>query len=172
VSGLDRLWAGWRSSYIESTATAPVPVGPDGCVFCGILASGLADTETHVLWRHPGGDVVALLNAYPYASGHLMVMPVRHTGDLEDLGAYESGALWEGVGAAVVAVKAAYRPDGLNVGANLGKAAGAGVPGHLHVHVLPRWAGDTNFMTSVADARVLPEALATTDAKLREAWPD
>jgi ATP adenylyltransferase len=171
VSGLDRLWAGWRSSYIESTTTA-VPVGPDGCVFCGILASGLADSETHVVWRHPGGGVVALLNAYPYASGHLMIMPVRHTGDLEDLAAAEAAALWEGVGQAVVAVKAAYRPDGLNVGANLGRAAGAGVPGHLHVHVLPRWVGDTNFMTSVADARVLPEALATTDAKLRAAWPD
>jgi ATP adenylyltransferase len=170
VSGLDRLWAGWRSSYIESTATA-VPAGPDGCVFCGILGSGLPDTETHVVWRHPGGEVVALLNAYPYASGHLMVMPVRHTGDLEDLGAAEAAALWAGVGAAVVAVKAAYGPDGLNVGANLGKAAGAGVPGHLHVHVLPRWAGDTNFMTSVADARVLPEALDTTDTKLRGAWP-
>jgi ATP adenylyltransferase len=170
VSSLDRLWAGWRSSYIETTAT-PVPLGPDGCVFCGILASGLPDTETHVVWRHPGGEVVALLNAYPYASGHLMVMPVRHTGDLEDLGTEEAAALWDGVGRAVVAVKAAYRPEGLNVGANLGKAAGAGVPGHLHVHVLPRWAGDTNFMTSVADARVLPEALVVTDDKLRRAWP-
>ncbi len=172
MSGLDHLWAGWRSSYIEEASATPVALGPDGCVFCGLLASDLGETQTHVIWRDPEGSVAAILNAYPYSSGHLMVMPARHVGDLEGLSAEESGALWEGVGRAVRAVKAAYRPDGLNVGANLGRAAGAGVPGHLHVHVLPRWVGDSNFMTSVADARVLPEPLSVTDAKLRAAWPE
>ncbi len=151
--------------------STPVALGSDECVFCGLLAAEVPDTETHVVWRHLGGLAAAILNAYPYSSGHVMVMPVRHAGDLEELTADETRALWEGVGQAVRAVKAAYRPDGLNVGANLGRAAGAGVPGHLHVHVLPRWVGDSNFMTSIADARVLPEPLAATYAKLRAAWP-
>lgn len=171
MSGLDHLWAGWRSAYLEDATTQLAPTGPDGCVFCGLLGSNLPDTETHVVWRHPAGSVAALLNAYPYSSGHVMVMPVRHVGDLEALTAEEASALWAGVDQAVRAVKAAYRPDGLNVGLNLGRAAGAGVPGHLHVHVLPRWVGDTNFMTAVADARVLPEPLAVTDARLRASWP-
>ncbi len=187
MSGLDHLWAGWRTEYLTATteeerSTSPGQAGTGGagtggagtagrCVFCRILGSGLPDTETHVVWRHPAGEVVALLNAYPYATGHLMVMPVRHTGDLETLESEETEALWAGVATAVTAVKAAYRPDGLNVGANLGRAAGAGVPGHLHLHVLPRWAGDSNFMTAVAETRVLPEALDVTAAKLREAWP-
>ncbi len=115
--------------------------------------------------------MVALLNAYPYTSGHLMVLPVRHVADLEDLDDQEGREMWESLRSAVVAVKAAYGPGGINVGANLGRAAGAGIPGHLHLHVVPRWGGDTNFMTSVADARVLPEALSTSAAKLRSAWP-
>jgi ATP adenylyltransferase len=174
VSSLERLWAGWRHSYISSAPDDGGPGGgPEGdrCVFCRILASGEPDTETHVVWRHPDGQVVALLNAYPYASGHVMVMPVRHLGDLGELEPGESAALWEGVVGAAAALRAAYDPDGLNVGLNLGHAAGAGVPGHLHVHALPRWAGDTNFMTAVADARVLPEALGVSDEKLRAAWP-
>jgi diadenosine tetraphosphate (Ap4A) HIT family hydrolase len=171
VSGLDHLWAGWRSTYIEGASAAPPPEGSDDCVFCRLLSAGLPDTETHVVWRQANGLAAAVLNAYPYSSGHVMVMPVRHVGDLEDLTAEETAGLWDGVGQAVRAVKAAYRPDGLNVGANLGRAAGAGVPGHLHVHVLPRWVGDSNFMTSIADARVLPEPLSTTDSKLRAAWP-
>ncbi len=100
-----------------------------------------------------------------------MVMPTRHVGELEELAPEESGAIWAGVSAAVQALKAAYRPDGLNVGANLGRAAGAGIPGHFHMHVLPRWNGDTNFMTTVADTRVLPETLSSSAAKLRSAWP-
>jgi ATP adenylyltransferase len=164
---LDRLWAGWRSEYIEEVT------GPRDrdCVFCAILSSGLADEQTHVVWRHPDGTTVALLNAYPYASGHLMVLPTRHVAEIEDLAPAEGAAIWAGVGDAVRALKAAYRPDGLNVGANLGRSAGAGVPGHFHLHVLPRWSGDTNFMTSVADTRVLPEALSATAAKVRAAWP-
>ncbi len=140
-------------------------------MFCAILASDESDTETHIVWRHPAGRVVALLNAYPYTSGHLMVLPVRHLADLDDLDRQEAAELWEGVRQAVQAVRAAYRPDGLNGGFNLGNAAGAGVPGHLHLHVLPRWVGDTNFMTAVADTRVLPEPLEVTDAKLRRTWP-
>ena len=168
MTGLDRLWAGWRSEYIEGvSAAAPEP---DGCVFCAILASDLDDEETHILWRHPGGRAVALLNAYPYGSGHLMVMPVRHAASPEELSVAEGAELWQGVTQAVAALRRAYRPDGLNVGANLGRAAGAGVPGHFHMHVLPRWSGDTNFMTSVAETRVLPESLSTSAQKLRKAW--
>ena len=121
-----------------------------------------------MVWRHPAAGRVALLNAYPYTSGHLMVMPIRHVGDLEELEPATrrrpvAGRRRRGRGPS-------RRPTartGSTSGANLGRAAGAGVPGHLHVHVLPRWNGDTNFMTTVADTRVLPESLAETDAKLR-----
>jgi diadenosine tetraphosphate (Ap4A) HIT family hydrolase len=99
-------------------------------------------------------------------------MPVRHVVDLEALTPSEEAAVWLGVRDAVRALKSAYDPDGLNVGANLGRSAGAGVPEHFHVHVVPRWHGDTNFMTSVANARVLPEALALSAEKVRAAWPD
>lgn len=160
---MEHLWAGWRGEYIGAD---PEP----GCVFCRILGSGLPDEETFVVWRDE--RVAALLNAYPYTSGHLMVLPVRHLGELDELTDDESADLWAAGRDAVRAVKKAYSPGGVNLGANLGPAAGAGIPGHLHLHVLPRWAGDTNFMTSVADARVLPEALSTTWRKLREAWAD
>jgi ATP adenylyltransferase len=170
VSSLERLWAGWRSEYIESVSGNTAP-GDDECVFCRILASGEPDDVTHIVWRDPSGLAFAILNAYPYASGHLMVMPTRHVGELEALSAEESRAIWDGLSRAVVALKAAYGPDGLNLGANLGRSAGAGVPGHFHMHALPRWFGDTNFMTSVADARVLPEALSVTGKKVRSAWP-
>jgi ATP adenylyltransferase len=167
VSSLERLWAGWRSEYVQQAAAS----NPNDCVFCAILASGLPDDETLVVWRHPGGVAAAVLNAYPYTSGHLMLLPTRHVGDIEQLDAVEGAAIWQGVVDAVRALKTAYEPDGLNVGANLGRSAGAGVPGHFHLHVLPRWNGDTSFMTSVAEARVLPEALSVSGAKIRAAWP-
>lgn len=166
--GLERLWAGWRTEYVSGVGESGP--GDGGCVFCRILASGEPDDVTHVVWR--GERCVALLNAFPYTSGHLMVMPTRHVGELEDLDpAGEATELWSAVADAVRALKAAYRPEGINVGANLGRAAGAGVPGHFHVHLLPRWNGDTNFMTSVAEVRVLPESLPATDEKVRSAWP-
>ena len=167
-AGLERLWAGWRTEYVSSAGESGP--GDDGCVFCRILTSGRPDADTKVVWR--GRDVVAILNAYPYTSGHLMVMPTRHVGELEDLDErHEAAELWAAVSSGVRALKAAYRPEGINVGANLGRAAGAGVPGHFHVHLLPRWNGDTNFMTSVAETRVLPESLDATWEKLRSAWP-
>jgi ATP adenylyltransferase len=101
-----------------------------------------------------------------------LVLPIRHVSELEDLEADEGAALWAGVTDAVRALKAAYRPEGINVGANIGRGAGAGIPGHFHVHALPRWAGDTNFMTSVAETRVMPETLSVTWQKLHDAWPE
>jgi ATP adenylyltransferase len=178
---LGRLWAGWRSAFVMASADAgnrPQRQGgagdesqPTDCVFCALFASGRPDTDTHIVWRHGGGLAVAILNRYPYTSGHLMVMPIRHVADMEALSADESAAVWLGMADAVRALKDAYRPEGFNLGANLGQAAGAGVPSHFHLHVVPRWVGDTNFMTTAADARVLPEALADTDARVRAAWP-
>ena len=160
---LERLWAGWRTEYVSN-----VDDEDDGCVFCRILASDEPAEQTYVLWR--GERCAALLNAYPYTSGHLMVMPLRHVGEVEDLDDAEMHELWPAVATAVRALKQAYRPDGINFGANLGRAAGAGVPGHFHVHALPRWNGDSNFMTSIAEARVMPESLPATFEKVRGAW--
>lgn len=163
---LDHLWAGWRSSYIDGIANEPPRVGPDGCLFCGLAAG---DPEAMlVLARNE--HAFAVMNAYPYTSGHLMVAPLRHVQRLGDLEAHEAAGVMELVREATLAVESAYRPEGQNVGMNLGRAAGAGVPDHLHVHVLPRWGGDTNFMTSIAEARVLPESLGTSYQKLRTAW--
>jgi ATP adenylyltransferase len=160
---LERLWAGWRSEYVEGAAA------DDGCVFCRILASDEPAETTYIVRRDDTCAVV--LNAYPYTSGHLMVMPVRHVGELEGLDSHEREALWGDLSSAVRALKAAYSPDGLNVGANLGRSAGAGVPGHFHMHCVPRWNGDTNFMTTLAETRMLPEALPATYDKIRKAWP-
>jgi diadenosine tetraphosphate (Ap4A) HIT family hydrolase len=163
---MDRLWAGWRSSYVAVAGNGE-PAG--GSLFSRILASGLPDEDTHVVWR--GERVFAILNAYPYTCGHVLVMPYREVGELEDLTPDESAELWAAVRDAVVAIKAAYSPHGVNVGLNLGEAAGAGIASHMHVHVLPRWNADSNFMTAVAEVRVLPEALGDTWRKLRAAWP-
>lgn len=170
---IDRIWAGWRTSYIasvnESDGVGLAPDDDGNSLFERIYASGEADAVTHILWR--GEYCFAILNAYPYGSGHLMVLPKRAVPDLEALELDEYRELWDGVRAAVIAVKAAYTPDGVNVGVNLGRGAGAGVPDHLHVHVLPRWIADSNFMTAVAETRVLPEPLDVTWEKLRNAWP-
>lgn len=162
---LERLWAGWRSDYVSSA----IDDEEEGCVFCRILASDEPPEERYLLWR--GRDCAAVLNAFPYTSGHLMVVPERHVGELEDVTGEEAAELWEAVADSVRALKGAFEPHGINVGVNLGRVAGAGVPGHFHVHVLPRWSGDTNFMTTVAEARVIPESLPDTYAKLRAAWP-
>ena len=161
---LERLWAGWRSPYLSQVASADEAGGDHRCVLCRVLADGAQVV-------HRTDQVAAVLNAYPYTSGHLMVMPVRHVGEIEELTAEEGAAIWATATDAVRALKKAYGPEGLNLGVNLGRPAGAGVPGHFHVHVLPRWNGDTNFMTTVAEARVLPEALPDTYARVRDAWP-
>ena len=169
---LEHLWAGWRHDYIveatERERTGTMESGAGGCVFCRLAASGPPSLDNLVVWR--GEWSFAVLNAYPYGSGHLLVLPLRHVGALGALTDPESMEVWAATQAAVAAIEKAYEPDGLNMGANLGRAAGAGIPDHVHLHVLPRWSGDTNFMTSVAGTRVMPETLQLAWKKLTEAW--
>jgi ATP adenylyltransferase len=175
---LDHLWAGWRSKYVSGDGTLDGPLSDaqvvgeqvdDPCVFCRIAASGPPSPDNGVLWV--GALTFAVLNAFPYASGHLMVLPLRHVAALDALSDEEGVELWSALRLGVSALQSAYGPEGVNLGANLGQAAGAGIPGHLHLHAVPRWLGDTNFMTAVAGTRVLPEALAVTWQRLHQAWP-
>ncbi len=166
---LEQLWAGWRHEYVSGATAAERGGGDGGCVFCRIAGSGPPSAENGVVWR--GERTFAVLNAYPYASGHLLLLPLRHEEELGALTAEESADLWSATTTAVAALQAAYEPDGVNIGANLGRAAGAGIPRHLHLHVLPRWSGDTNFMTAVAGVRVVPESLTVAWEKLTAAWP-
>jgi ATP adenylyltransferase len=165
---LERLWNGWRSSYVSSVGSLEPALG-EGSVFTRILRSGASDEEANIV--HRGRHCFAILNAYPYGTGHLLVLPYREVADLEDLEPEEASELWATVTDAVRALKAAYSPEGLNVGINLGRPAGGSVSEHLHVHVVPRWTGDANFMTAVANTRTLPEALVDTAVKVRTAWP-
>ena len=173
---MGRLDAHWRGEYI-ATATSDERANRDSgvdatsedhCVFCAILLGSEPDEQTYVVART--ALAACILNAYPYTSGHVLVMPTRHVGGLSDLSIEEYEALFVQIRRATEAVTRAYLPEGLNVGMNLGRAAGAGIPGHLHAHVLPRWNGDTNFMTSIVETRVVPESLYRTWEKLRAAW--
>ena len=168
MTPLERLWNGWRATYVASIGSSDVPPG-EGSIFTRILRSGLTDVEAHIV--HRGAHCFALLNAFPYGTGHLLVLPYREIADLEALDPDEATELWSTVTDAVRAVKAAYHPEGVNVGINLGRPAGGSVSEHLHVHVVPRWTGDSNFMTAVANTRTLPEPLDDTAAKIRAAWP-
>ncbi len=169
MPGLERLWNGWRATYVSSPAADRRPDDErEGSVFTRILASRASDEEANIV--HRGEHVFAILNAFPYGTGHMLVLPYREVPDLELLTTPETTELWAVVTDAVRTVKAAYAPDGVNVGINLGKPAGGSVSEHLHVHVVPRWTGDANFMTAVANTRTLPEPLVETARKLRSAW--
>jgi ATP adenylyltransferase len=155
---VDRLYSPWRLDYVTS-ASEPVA----GCIFCDALAKG-AD-EPLIVAREPFAFVI--LNLYPYNSGHLMVVPNRHVGTLAELQPDELLDVTRLMQRAETALTEIYRPHGLNVGVNIGKAAGAGVADHLHVHLVPRWAGDTNFMSVVGDVRVLPEEVPASATRLK-----
>lgn len=170
MTPLELLWNGWRATYVQSGGAAGGVPSDDGTsVFTRILRSGLPDAETHIV--HRGELVFAIMNAFPYSVGHVLVLPFREIGDLEDLTGDEATELWQTVTSAVRVLKSVMRPGGVNVGINLGEPAGGSVRQHLHVHVVPRWIGDGNFMTATANTRTLPEALPDTAAKLRAAWP-
>jgi ATP adenylyltransferase len=156
-----QLWAPWRLEYIRGADDQ------EGCVFC--RARDRDDEESLVV--HRGNRAFVVLNRYPYASGHLMVAPNRHEGEFGDLEAEEALEAHQLAAAGIAALAETMRPQGFNLGWNLGRIAGAGVVDHVHLHVVPRWAGDTNFMPVLADVKVLPEALEATRQKLAEAWP-
>ncbi len=154
---MDRLWSPWRYQYVSRATPG------DACIFCHKPAEQ-KDRENYVLYR--GEHVFALLNLFPYTSGHLMIAPYRHVARIGEAG---NEALFEMIQLTAEAERAlteVYRPQGLNVGMNLGECAGAGIAGHIHMHVLPRWSGDANFMTTVGETRVLPEDLDTTYERL------
>mgnify|MGYP005837099215 FL=1 len=157
----ERLWAPWRMQYVSEAGK------PDGaCIFCEKPAAD-DDASNLIVWR--GQLCYVILNLYPYTSGHLMIVPYRHTRDLTSL----TDAEWQEMGTlmrlCVRALEREYHPDGFNVGFNLGRAAGAGIEAHLHLHIVPRWHGDTNFMSTVGETRVLPESLEQTRARLVKA---
>ena len=137
-------------------------------MFTGILESGMSDEEAHIV--HRSATCFVILNAFPYSTGHMLVLPYREFADLEQMTQEESADLWSTVTAAVAAVKRSHEPHALNVGINLGASAGGSIAQHLHVHVVPRWEGDANFMTAVANTRTLPEPLDETAARIRAAW--
>jgi len=157
------LWAPWRLDYIRQAGEQ------DGCVFCAEATGQLTAEDSLVV--HRGEHVFALLNRFPYTSGHVMVAPYRHVGELGDLGEPETVELHRLTVGALEALCAIYAPEGYNVGWNLGAVAGGSITGHLHEHVVPRWSGDTNFMPVLADVKVMPEHLLETRDKLRAAWP-
>lgn len=155
---MERLWTPWRRAFIEGSTGAS-----DACFLCTVPTQ-TDDKRNYLLYR--GERVFTLLNLYPYNTGHLMVAPYAHTGDLANLDASVASELIALTQRSVSVVRRAYEPDAFNIGMNLGKAAGAGVPDHLHVHVVPRWMGDTNFMPVLGDTKVLPETLDQTYERL------
>ena len=150
------LWAPWRLEYVQQADEL------DRCIFC-------EPEEELVVAR--GERAVVVLNRFPYSSGHLLVAPARHVGAFGELEAEEAAAVHALAAAALEALRETYAPDGFNLGWNLGRVAGAGIEDHVHLHVVPRWNGDTNFMPVLADVKVLPEHLTETARKLKSAWP-
>ena len=161
---MDYLWTPWRYQYVTKGGET------GGCIFCEAASDPAHDQERLVVFR--GARNLILLNRFPYTSGHVMVVPYEHASTLEDLADETLVELIRLARKAEIQLRTVYRPDGLNLGFNIGRSAGAGIAGHVHLHALPRWTGDTSFMTSVGETRVLPEDLSTTWARLRRAFSE
>ncbi len=157
---MDYIWTPWRYRYIAEAGKST------GCVFCDAPAAK-RDEETLIVLR--GMQNYVILNRYPYTSGHIMIVPYAHTADFVGLDSETSAEIMQLAQRMQSALDAVYHPEGYNLGMNLGRSAGAGIADHLHLHLLPRWTGDTNFMTSIGETRLEPEDLSTTYAKLRRA---
>lgn len=161
---MDVLWSPWRYDYIKGDDKKSQNVVND-CVFCSILANSASDEEKFILHRAEFNFVI--LNIYPYISGHLMIVPYAHLADLDLAEKKTTDELMDLTKRCQTALREVYNPNGFNLGMNFGKAAGAGVAEHFHMHILPRWIGDANFMTSVGETRTIPEDLRTTYEKLK-----
>ena len=159
---MERLWSPWRSKYIASAGSG---LSSDVCIFCEMKTDPANDERNFVVYR--GDRAFIVLNLYPYISGHLMIVPYDHIGELDAAPKEVTDELMDLTKRSQTALRQVYGPDGFNIGMNLGKAAGAGIADHIHIHAMPRWSGDTNFMTTVGETRVLPEDLTLTYAKLR-----
>ncbi len=157
---MKRLWSPWRMEYIVSKKG-------EGCIFCDKVAEN-DDQANYIL--HRGKTCYVMLNLYPYNNGHLMVSPYRHVPSLEQLQEDELTEMMLLVNRSIQALRRAMRPDGFNIGVNIGKAAGAGIEEHVHIHIVPRWEADTNFMPVLSQTRVIPELLDDTYRKLKAAW--
>jgi len=155
------MWSPWRIKYIEDG------LKERGCIFCNrIEKSSDNDEDNLILFR--GEKAFVIMNAYPYNNAHLMVLPKRHVANIEDLSEEEITEMMVLVQRATKSLRKIYKPDGFNIGINMGKAAGAGVEAHIHIHIVPRWNGDTNFMTVIGDVRVIPEDLISSYKKIKE----
>lgn len=161
---MDQLWSPWRSLHIERMTSREAREEGEKSVFLQ-LAEQDRDEESLILWR--GEGVFVIMNRYPYNNGHLLIVPFRQIASYEELTSLEQAEIAAAIGRCIGWLRRGLGPDGFNVGMNLGSAGGAGIPEHLHVHVVPRWSGDTNFMSSVADLKVIPEALEQTYRKLK-----
>ncbi len=161
---MDILWSPWRYAYIKSGETEGT--NEISCVFCRILNNNKADADNFILHRATHNFII--LNVYPYISGHLMIVPYKHLTDLDAAEKPASDELMDLTKECQKILREIYHPDGINLGMNQGKAAGAGVAEHYHLHILPRWIGDANFMTAIGETRTVPESLVTTYEKLKD----
>ncbi len=158
---MKNLWSPWRMSYIKS------PKNKDICVFCEAISND-EDGNNYIVHRAENSFVI--LNRYPYSNGHLMVIPYEHVSDLNQLEKQTRAEMMELLNKSTEILKQLFQPEGFNLGANIGEAAGAGIGDHVHLHIVPRWHGDTNFMTSVGSTRVIPESLEETYRQIMEKW--
>lgn len=156
---MKRIWAPWRMKFVQTHTT--------GCIFCD-LQKATDGPENLIIFR--GQHAFVILNRFPYTSGHLMIVANAHLASLEDLQKEARTEMMELANKSLGVLRRVYHPDGFNMGANIGEAAGAGVVGHVHLHVVPRWAGDTNFMLTLAETKVMPEALEDTFRRVCAAW--
>ncbi|MCE7918009.1 MAG: HIT family hydrolase [Anaerolineae bacterium] len=159
---MKRMTTPWRRKYIEGH------IKEDGCVFCNALAKTEDNSKNLIV--HRGQRAFVIVNLFPYTNGHLMVAPMDHKASLELLDSETRAEMMELSSQAIVILKNIYHPQAFNVGANIGKAAGAGVPDHVHMHIVPRWAGDSNFMSVLGETRVLPETIEETYERVRKGW--
>ena len=157
---MNHIWSPWRMEYIESNKE-------EGCVFC--IAQEMKDGAENLIGFR-GERAYVILNRYPYTSGHLMVVPFEHQAHLEDLDAATRAEMMELTTRCITVLRKIYRPEAFNLGANIGESAGAGIKSHVHIHIVPRWAGDTNFMTVVGEVRVLPETLDRTFERVKNGF--